>query len=349
MIFFRADGNSKIGIGHIMRSMTIAKAAISQNEEVLFITADNEADDILDSNNIPHLVMNSDYTDMLTEKNQIKELADEYHPSLIVVDSYFVSDEYFGMLSNLAKTAYIDDLCQNAYDVDILINYNIQAKKEDYEALYADKKHKPQMLLGTDYVPVRDMFISAKSTKEISKDHKAKNILLLTGGADPLNLSEIFALEWISREAACKDIVLNIVCGPFYTEYDKLCGVTKGVKNIILHQNVQNMAKLMEEADLAIASSGSTIYELCAVGVPTIAFYFIDNQKPVYDEFVQRTPIVGIGDFRQRQDGLIKEAFDTSTMLLGDDAKRNELSKALSTIIDGNGAQRIAKSLISFI
>ena len=42
MFYIRADGNEKIGMGHIMRCLTVADALRKQGEEVLFLTADEK-------------------------------------------------------------------------------------------------------------------------------------------------------------------------------------------------------------------------------------------------------------------------------------------------------------------
>ena len=57
---------------------------------------------------------------------------------------------------------------------------------------------------------------------------------------------------------------------------------------IHIHCNVTNMAELMAESEVALSAGGSTLYELCAVGVPVIAFSFAENQERLVQTFVKR-------------------------------------------------------------
>ena len=49
--------------------------------------------------------------------------------------------------------------------------------------------------------------------------------------------------------------------------------------NII--SNADNMAELMVKADLAIGASGSTSWERCSLGLPTLAICLAENQKDI--------------------------------------------------------------------
>ena len=47
MIYVRADGNGKIGMGHIMRCIAISREVVEMGEEVTFILAGEEAREIV--------------------------------------------------------------------------------------------------------------------------------------------------------------------------------------------------------------------------------------------------------------------------------------------------------------
>lgn len=345
MIFFRADGNPNIGVGHIMRCISIAKKVIANGDSVLFITADSQADDLLETSKLPHISMNTDYRNMMSEIPTLLDLFEQYEPSSIVVDSYYVSDRYFMALHNYVYVNYIDDMCNQVFPVDRIINYNICANRDDYIALYSENENQkiPDFVLGLRYTPLREVF-SGRTTLIPPSKEKVTDILLSTGGSDPLDISAIFAKEWESY-TELTDIKLHIVCGPFYQKTDDLYKLIGGAENIIIHKNVQDMVSLMDECQLAVASTGSTIYELCARKVPTISFYFVENQRRIAWAFDAKTPVVNAGDMSADQEAVLDKIFMNLRTLISDIDRRKDISEAMYRLVDGNGAERIAEIL----
>lgn len=59
-----------------------------------------------------------------------------------------------------------------------------------------------------------------------------------------------------------------------------------------------DIEKYMMEADIAISAGGSTLYELCAIGTPTISYSFADNQLDNVTKFAEDGLIAYAGDAR---------------------------------------------------
>ena len=95
---------------------------------------------------------------------------------------------------------------------------------------------------------------------------------------------------------------------------------------------------------LAFSAGGTTLYELCAVGVPSVSYSMADNQIPGVKAFDQAGLIPWIGDIRNNP-----EFFDRAIeklLSLADDAQaRREQSMKMRMAIDGAGANRIASAL----
>ena len=67
MIVIRADANSKIGMGHVMRCTAIADRLREKGEQVCFLVADENPVPLLQGKGIPCHVLHTDYSHMEEE------------------------------------------------------------------------------------------------------------------------------------------------------------------------------------------------------------------------------------------------------------------------------------------
>ena len=112
MIFFRVDGNENIGTGHLMRCISIASELEKKGEPYKFIVSDDDSAEFLSRFDISCICLHSDWKDLDSEVEQIKDVLAEYGNTVLLIDSYYVTKEYFKEIKKLAKIFYIDDLCK---------------------------------------------------------------------------------------------------------------------------------------------------------------------------------------------------------------------------------------------
>ena len=123
-VYFRCDGNAQIGGGHIMRCLSIANALKELGVESEFIVSDSEFAKTIKDKGFYLIVLETNYKELNKDINLVIDIIKK-NAIALVVDSYFVDAEFFDRVRDYAKTIYIDDLIENAYNVDVLINYNI--------------------------------------------------------------------------------------------------------------------------------------------------------------------------------------------------------------------------------
>lgn len=336
----RADGNANIGAGHIMRCMSIGNAARKLDVDVCFVTADESFLAVLKNNDFKVHVLNSDYEKMEDELDKLLPLLSEENPDRIILDSYYVTARYLETLKQYSELVYIDDVLSFPYPVDTLINYNIYASEKQYTDLYSSREL-PRMLLGCSYVPLRDEFQTGKVI-EIKND--VKSVLFSAGGADPERIALRFVKSVISNEQF-NDMVFHIVLGSFEPDKDEIEAISRLHSNIVPHSNVSRMSDLMLQCDLAISAAGSTLYELCACGVPTITYVLADNQLPGATAFSNLGIMINAGDDRvdgKLIDNIIREISNVSCSV---EKRRGMQNKGLSSI-DGKGASKIVQEVM---
>jgi spore coat polysaccharide biosynthesis predicted glycosyltransferase SpsG len=98
----------------------------------------------------------------------------------------------------------------------------------------------------------------------------------------------------------------------------------------------------MKEADVAVSAGGSTLYELCAVGTPTITYAIADNQLDNVKQFKNDGLMPYAGDVRH--DDFVSNILKYMEAMVQTDY-RMEISAKMQMLVDGNGAERIVKEL----
>lgn len=341
MIIFRVDGNPTIGSGHVMRCLSIADAAKDEGIECRFVAADEHFTQTIQNRGFACDVLHTDYRCMEKEQVVLFLPLRQYHPTAIVVDSYFVTANYLAWLSQFADVAYLDDLAAFAYPVKTLVNYNIYGPELGYEQLYqAAGVPVPRLLLGPQYAPLRKQF---QNLPPREPPQEVKNIFVSTGGADPEHMALRIARQLESWLPA-PQYQFHFVVGAMNPDIGALRGIAANRPWLQLHENVQDIAGLMCRCDLAISAAGSTLYELCACGVPTITYAFADNQLLGMSAFERHGIMQSTGDIRlQKKPEQI--LLNHVTELAYNLQTRQNMVSNMRTLVDGKGVHRIAREM----
>lgn len=341
MFYIRADANHKIGSGHVMRCLAIATAMQDRGYDCTFITADQVPEQLIKSHGFTVLCLHSIWDDLDMECNQFISLIKKRNIEHILIDSYFVTENYLAKIRQFTKITYLDDLDKFRYPADNLINYNIYADQMPYQEEY--KETDTKLLLGCSFVPLRAEF---RNCSPVVRD-EVKNILITTGGSDPFNVAGNL-LIYLNRETIdlYSSLRFHVIVGSFNPHQEILKTLGEKYDNIELHYNVTEISKLMLYCDLAISAGGSTLYELCSCGIPTVCYAFADNQLEGIEEFNRRELIFSVGDIRTDQEECYRKMEDRLRLLIGDKHLREELSNRMKKLVDGFGAQRIVDQIL---
>ena len=346
-IYFRTDGNEEIATGHIMRCLSIARACTALQITCCFLVADETSLSILQErfafpDEFSISCLQTNYQDMESELPVLQSLIKDC--SWLFIDSYYVTPSYLSELQKYCRTAYLDDMLAFDYPVDLVINYDIDADK-----IPSCYRFIPHRLIGASYTPLREQF--QNTVCQVRPE--VHNIFLSTGGTDACNAAgKILNRIVITRDGndtlfsdALQNCQYHVVTSRLNSYYQELIRLSDTYPAIHIHENVQNMASLMGECDLALSAGGTTLYELCAVGVPSISFVTADNQLNAAETFAQKHIIPYAGDIRFSSDAVL----DNITAFLYENIhsyeKRQESSRCMRSFIDGNGSARIACAL----
>lgn len=340
-IVIRTDASIEIGTGHVMRCLTLAKQLKRHGVEVTFICRKFEGNSISYLRSQGMRVTSLPSTEKKVHDVQwtgdnweldaretmaiIKEMNNAI--DLIIVDHYGLDSRWESLLRrSTIHIMVIDDLADRLHDCDLILDQNYYLNmNERYTGLVPD--HCLQML-GPDYVLLRDEFLQiAHESRE--RTEEINNILVFFGGTDPTG-ETIKALEAIKELNISK---INVVVGtsnPKRLEIEKICDE---MPNTNFYCQVNNMAKLMREADLAIGAGGSTTWERCYLGLPSITLVVAENQC----ELTRGASLLGISiNLGWSNEIGVKQLVNSLTNVLNDPLQIQNMSSRCFRVMDHN-------------
>jgi len=308
--FFRFEASPGIGAGHAIRSCVLADALLEEGWICKIVTSKRSVEFI--ENLKKYVRINTEDFYELCPK-----------ADLLVMDNYDLDEAYEKHFRNkIKKILVIDDLANRQHDCDILIDQTYGRNPDDYKYLVPTHC---KILAGSDYVLLRKEFIEMrpKALEKRRNTKKVQRILISMGGGDPKNYT-LKALELL-KEVGFKGAI-DIVLGFKSFNIEVVQEYIASLQNACTIHTNANMSQLIYDADLAIGAAGSSVWERCCLGLPSILFNLADNQNNISKALHHS---LSIKDF------------------LGCDPKiYRDFSQSLSAIVDGLGIKRIKNEIV---
>lgn len=333
-ILIRADANTQMGIGHLMRCLAIAQAWQANGGNATFLSA-CESDALrqrVASAGIGFIPLERAHPDSADLGMTLAQL-ERLDSSWLVVDGYHFDPAYQQSVRTPGyRLLVIDDTAHLPYyHADVLLNQNIKAERLAY-------RYDPDtlLLLGTSYALLRPEFLSWRGWHRCIRD-VARQVLVMMGGGDPDNVTMkvIQALQQVD----IPDLKAKIVVGPANPHLEILCQAARSSGGRIeIMADVSDMPELMAWADVAVSAGGSTCLELAFMGLPTVVLVVAHNQRETTEGLQKAGAAVSLG-WHERVDG--ERITDEITALCRDPDQRRELSQNGRRLVDGRGTERL--------
>ncbi len=363
-LYIRTEANRVTATGHMMRCLAIADAAAEKGIQTVFIVAEEGSERFPQERGYETICLGRRWDDFTGEIPVIERLIDDRHVEVMLIDSYFVSEEYMRAVTKMTKTAYIDDLHAAIWSCSILIDYAVYYDLFDYRKEYQDTK----LLLGCGYAPLRKEFkeLPAKQIRQ-----SVKRVLVVTGGTDEYHFMKRFTETILARRDLFVGVEFALICGAFNREIEEIRQLSadymaeadefeddrKSISDnetdrktdamrIRIYPSLPTLKDAMLKTDLLITAGGTTLYEMAACGTPGICFSMADNQLDNVKGFAARDLVWYAGDVRK--DFSYDRLIQMMKELMGDYAARAAVSEKLRALVDGKGAERIVDAVIHY-
>ena len=339
-ILIRVDASHQIGMGHLIRCLSIANYVLDKGIKPVFITSSNLAMEKINTKGFECVLISDKFQYAL---NEIRSLKSQYSSKIILVDinyckTYKERQGYYDILQALMTMDYFlvtfEDFFSEVFPADIVIIPYVGA-----ESLKFKRKVGSQYLLGPKYFPIREEFLEV-GKKSLPKDD-IKTILITMGGSDQnqITIKVVKALSNIKLKVHLK-VVLGSLSQLSDEQVKALLSSYDGSFQVV--KDAHNMAELMNESQLAITNSGLTKYEMASMGLPAIVISNNSKHATLMVEFASYGTVVLLGDNEEVTEENILSAV---TAMIKDEINRGKMSNAGKQLVDGKGMERIFDSI----
>ena len=354
-IVFRVDSSLEIGTGHVMRCLALADILRDQNSDIyficrnhpgnlieyieskkykVFIIVNKEGQNFKLDSNLPHAKFLGD--NQTNDANDCYAILSNIQPNWLILDHYGIDVLWQQILKNrYDKLMVIDDLANRQHICDILLDQTLGRKKQDYIKLVPKNCNlllgPKNALLRPEFLKWRDFSLKRRLNPEFKK------LLINMGGTDPNNITEqvLKALEKCQLPCNLKIIV---ILGGQSPHIESVKSKIRDLPYIIdLKVNVQNMAEIMASSDIAIGASGSSTWERCCLGIPSIQIVIADNQKLIAEAVYKIKAAISLN---------IQNIGMICTSLSEAENKLEELSRNSSQVTKGKGIFKVIEHII---
>jgi UDP-2,4-diacetamido-2,4,6-trideoxy-beta-L-altropyranose hydrolase len=380
-VFVRVDASAEIGTGHVMRCMALCDALLLRNIRSVFLcrhTTDAIAEMLLDRGH--GVVRMTDagpapdpsaglYGQWLgtTEDHDAAATIDcllgaaREHVLCILVDHYGLGEGWEARVAAATGAAVvaIDDL-DRQHAARLIVDAGIDKTPSNYRVTSADDR---RLLLGPRYALLRPDFARERPASLERHRERAvarrlpRSVLVAMGGGDPHDVtgSLVQALDiW----AAGRSLRIHALVGAAYPHFERLEKMSGDRHRLVLHRNASDVARLMSSIDICIGATGTSTWERCCLGLPTLSIVTAANQNELATA-VSRAGIVASGGSLEvspgdpgirirdlRVEDWVSEVFEPFFFDIDLQAR---LSRSAAEIVDGFGVLRILREMFDLV
>lgn len=354
-ILFRVDASLQIGNGHVMRGLTLADALKHEGASCTFLCREHEGNLLALIQDKGHNALalpsspanispsttpaRQEYLTWLgtTAEEDARQTITALQAlaldklAWLIVDHYALDSEWESALRPYCqKIMVIDDLADRQHDCDLLLDQTFGRNECDYQPLVPEHC---TILTGSYYALLRPEFAEWREySLQRRQEPQLKQLLITLGGVDKDNVTGK-VLAALHNSDLPNDCHITIVVGKHAPWLDAVKTQAQQLPwSTEVKVDVSNMAELMANSDLCIGAAGSTTWERCCLGLPSIMIVTANNQIFAAELLKEKISIIKhMIDIKKHLHNFLNHKPSL-------DKKLQYLSEESSKITDGSGA-----------
>ncbi|WP_088330242.1 UDP-2,4-diacetamido-2,4,6-trideoxy-beta-L-altropyranose hydrolase [Lacimicrobium sp. SS2-24] len=337
-VIFRTDGNSEMGLGHLMRCLALAQELDLNQVNATFLVSESSLAFCRSRHDwVGKVIPVPDYP-ADAEIRWMQQLPEFDQADWIVLDGYQFDQAYrFAIKSTGKLFALFDDNNDSGQlYADLVINGSSHAQMLDYDQTAATA----QRCIGEPYRVLRHEF---RITEPMPFSER-RDLVICFGGSDPsgITLSLLQALESLSASMS-----VRVITGAAYRDGIALDDFLKRTGLIVQHlPNHQQMADCFSRARLAISAAGGSQFELAACCTPSILAVVAENQRLATAQAEQQG---WCEVFDMTQGESVKALAETAVMLWSQSSKLATMHQKAGQFADTMGSSRVFESMSAML
>ncbi len=252
----------------------------------------------------------------------------------VVVDHYRLDERWERDSRHWARyRVVIDDLANRKHDCELLLDQTLGRDPRAYSGLVPLRC---VVRAGSDYALLRPEFARVRTAALARRGGNTgvERLLISLGGTD---VGGVTAAVLRAVAIAAAHCTLDVVIAPDAPSHAPVLRMARESSNVVAHVDPRNMASLMAAADLSIGAAGTTSWERCCVGLPSVVLVLAENQRYLAQNLVREEVAVLARD--------VADLGPELTRLLADVETRSRLARRSAALVDGLGTTRFADDI----
>ena len=358
-VVIRTDLASHIGAGHLMRCLTLANELRAKGAGICFVCRpflECLSERIVSEGHTlyllplatqainpnpkmpetpPHALWLGERWE--TDLTQTQEVLRGKQFDWLIVDHYSLDYKWESAMRKFTrKIMVIDDLADRIHDCDLLLDQTLDRSEDLYKPLV--KKQSCKFLIGSKYALLRPEFRALRDLSLQRRENtQLKNLMVTFGGIDQDNVTGR-VLHVLKDSPLPKACCITVVLGMNFPSLDAVKRLAQALPwptQVLI--NVSQMAQIMAGSDLCIGSAGSTSWERCCLGLPTLMMVLRSNQQEIGRALEEKQAAIILSEVLD-----IKENIG---VLCSNPKRLDCMSRASSAITDGSGLETVVSHL----
>lgn len=333
-VVFRCDSTKTQGLGHVFRAVSVADAALAAGHTVEFLARiESEVGRQLLSDHAFELTVPESIDPV-----EVAEWAAERRADVVHVDSYEDQGALRDELSDRGiLLSNVEDGVWGRRSADVVVDPSAGAERV---LRPWDSSHR--LLRGVGAIALRQEILAdlpvALERRAEADDGAPLRVLIVMGGTDARNMTSRVARWWQEAGVPASTTVVSAHEG-------------LDAADAVVVRPGPGIARSFAHMDLVISGSGTTMWELAALGVPTALVQLVENQTENYSFAVGSGMALGLGSVAGLgEDPLApadlpeperSRAVEALRRIARDRSAREAMADRGRALVDGRGGERI--------